>query len=41
MRTIKTWFATIAVLFCSISVSAYDIEVDGIYYDTCLSSKQL
>ena len=39
MRTIKTWFVTIAVLFCSISVSAYDIEVEGIYYDIYSSSK--
>lgn len=39
MRTIKTWFATIAVLFCSISVSAYDLEVDGIYYYIYPSSK--
>ena len=33
MRTIKTWLATIAVLLCSISASAYDFEVDGIYYN--------
>ena len=33
MRTIKTWFATIAVLLCSISVHAHHFEVDGIYYN--------
>ena len=33
MRTIKTWFATIAVLLCSISVHAHDFEVDRIYYN--------
>lgn len=33
MRTIKTWLATIAVLLCSISASAHDFEVDGIYYN--------
>ena len=32
MRTIKTWLATIAVLLCSISASAHDFEVNGIYY---------
>ena len=39
MRTIKTWLATIAVLLCSISASAYDIEVDGICYEIYSSSK--
>ena len=39
MRTIKTWLLTIAVLLCSISVSAYDLEVDGIYYYIYPSSK--
>ena len=33
MRTVKTWLATIAMLLCSISASAYDFEVDGIYYN--------
>ena len=33
MRTIKTWLAMIAVLLCSISASAHDFEVDGIYYN--------
>ncbi|MBQ8192222.1 MAG: leucine-rich repeat domain-containing protein, partial [Bacteroidaceae bacterium] len=32
MKTIKTRLLTIAVLLCSISASAYDFEVDGIYY---------
>lgn len=32
MKTTKHWLATIAVLLCSISVSAHDFEVDGIYY---------
>ena len=33
MKTIKTWLTTIAVLLCSISASAHDFEVDGIYYN--------
>lgn len=33
MKTIKTKLLTIAVLLCSISASAYDFEVDGLYYD--------
>ena len=33
MKTIKTWQATIAVLLCSISASAHDFEVGGIYYN--------
>ena len=33
MKTIKTWLATIAVLLYSISASAYDFKVDGIYYN--------
>lgn len=32
MKTTKHWLATIAVLLCSVSVSAHDFEVDGIYY---------
>ncbi len=32
MRTIKTWLVTIAVLLCSVTTSAHDFEVDGIYY---------
>ena len=33
MKTIKTKLLTMAVLLCSISASAYDFEVDGIYYN--------
>lgn len=33
MKQIKTWLTTIAVLLCSGSVSAYDFEKDGIYYN--------
>ena len=32
MKTIKTWLITIAVLLCSITASAHDFEVSGIYY---------
>ena len=32
MKTIKTWLATITMLLCSVIASAYDFEVDGIYY---------
>jgi len=32
MKTFKTTLLTIAVLLCSISASAYDFEVDGIFY---------
>ena len=33
MKKIRFWLATIAVLLCSVPVSAYDFEVDGIYYN--------
>ena len=33
MERMKTWFATIAVLLCSISAYAHHFEVDGIYYN--------
>lgn len=33
MRKTKHWLMTIAVLFCSMSVSAHDFQVDGIYYN--------
>ena len=33
MKHIKHWLATIAVLLCSIAVSAHDFEVGGIYYN--------
>ena len=32
MKTIKQWLITVAVLLCSATASAYDFEVDGIYY---------
>ena len=34
MRTIKLWLTTIATLLCSLTASAHDFEVDGIYYIT-------
>ena len=39
MRTIKTWLATIALLLCSISMSAHDFEVGGIYYEITSSEE--
>ena len=33
MKTIKQMLMTIAVLLCSVTASAYDFEVDGIYYN--------
>ena len=33
MKKLRFWLATIAVLLCSVSVSAHDFEVDGFYYD--------
>ena len=33
MKTIKTWLATIAVLFCCITANAEDFSVNGIYYN--------
>jgi len=33
MKTFKTTLLTIAALLCSISASAHDFEVDGIYYN--------
>ena len=38
MRTIKTWLVTIVVLLCSLTASAHDFEVDGIYYNIISSS---
>ena len=32
MKTIRLWLATIATLLCSLSASAHDFEVGGIYY---------
>ena len=39
MKHIKHWLATIAVLLCSITVSAYNFKVDGIYYRITSSSE--
>ena len=33
MKHIKHWLATMAVLLCSITASAHDFEVGGIYYN--------
>ena len=38
MKQLKTWLATIAALWCSITVSAHDLEVDGIYYNIANSA---
>lgn len=33
MKTIKHFLLTVAALLCSMSASAHDFEVDGIYYN--------
>ena len=33
MKQTKLWLATIAALLCSLTTSAHDFEVDGIYYN--------
>ena len=38
MRKIKQLLTTIAVLLCSLAVSAHDFEVDGIYYNIVSST---
>ena len=38
MKTIKTLLITMAVLLCSITASAHDFEVDGIYYNVTSSA---
>ena len=38
MRTIKLWLATIAALLCSITASAHDFEMNGIYYNITSST---
>lgn len=38
MRKTKHWLVTAALLLCSISVSAHDFEVDGIYYNITSST---
>ena len=40
MKTTKLWLTTIATLLCSLTASAHDFEVDGIYY-TITSSADL
>lgn len=40
MKQTKHWLLTVAVLLCSLTVNAYDFEVDGIYYGI-LSSTEL
>ena len=39
MRQIRFWLVTIATLLCSITASAYDFEVDGIYYNLVSASE--
>ena len=38
MKTIRLWLATIATLLCSLTASAHDFEVDGIYYNITSST---
>ena len=38
MKQTKLWLTTIAVLLCSATAIAYDLEVDGIYYNIISSS---
>ena len=33
MRHVKYLFSTLILLLCSVTASAYDFEVDGIYYN--------
>lgn len=33
MKQIRHWLTTVAVLLCSITASAYDFQIDGIYYN--------
>ena len=39
MKQTKLWLATIATLLCSLTASAHDFEVDGIYYTINPTSK--
>ena len=39
MKQIKLWLATIVALLCSLTASAHDFEVDGIYYTINPTSK--
>lgn len=38
MRIKKLWLTSIAVLLCSITASAHDFNVDGIYYNITSST---
>ena len=38
MKQTKLWLATIATLLCSLTASAHDFEVDGIYYNITSST---
>ena len=38
MKQTKLWLATIAVLWCNLTASAYDFEVNGIYYNLVSAS---
>ena len=38
MKTTKFWLATIATLLCSLTASAHDFEVGGIYYNITSSA---
>ena len=38
MKPIKLWLATMATLWCSLTASAYDFEVNGIYYNLVSAS---
>ena len=38
MKQTRHWLTTIAVLLCSLTASAYDFEVDGIYYNITSST---
>ena len=38
MKQTKLWLTTIAVLLCSLTASAHDFEVDGIYYNITSST---
>lgn len=38
MKHLKSFFATLVLLFCCVSASAYDFEVDNIYYNITSST---
>lgn len=40
MQKTKQWLMTMAVLLCSITASAHDFEVDGIYYNISSNAEQ-